>query len=143
MLRTTSSTNLPATMNYILKSKKGTHPLQLINVPTVVASRILNPAKVAPSEPPVNFPHQSMMMRNIVKPQICPVFKSPRFVERPESVKYCIPMIRIFLTNEQRIQHTRGRKIIATISSSFSVRWIAKPPSLGTARPAKKPPKIA
>jgi hypothetical protein len=36
---------------------------------------------------------------------------------------------------------TKGKKMIATISSSFSVRAMARPPSLGTMRPAKKAPK--
>ena len=38
---------------------------------------------------------------------------------------------------------TRGRKMIDTISSSFSVRAIAKPPSRGTMMPARNAPKIA
>ena len=35
---------------------------------------------------------------------------------------------------------TNGKKMIETISSSFSVRAIASPPSLGTTRPARKAP---
>lgn len=38
---------------------------------------------------------------------------------------------------------TNGRKIIDVKSSSFSVSAIAKPPSCGMARPARKAPKIA
>lgn len=50
------------------------------------------------------------------------MFNKPRSVERPESVKY------------------RGKKMIETISSSFSVNLIANPPSRGTIIPATNAP---
>jgi len=41
------------------------------------------------------------------------------------------------------MQHTSGKNMIETISSSFSTNTITKPPSQGTMSPAKKAPKIA
>ena len=41
------------------------------------------------------------------------------------------------------MQHTSGKNMIDTISSSFSVNAIARPPSRGTMSPAKNAPKIA
>ena len=68
----------------------------------------------------------------IVYPQIKPVFRRPRLVLSPESVKYyeiqCQPL---FKGHDPRVQHTKGRKMIATISSSFSVIVMFKLPSRG------------
>lgn len=37
-------------------------------------------------------------------------------------------------------EHTKGRNMMVTISSSFSVKAMARPPSLGTIIPARNAP---
>lgn len=39
-----------------------------------------------------------------------------------------------------RVLLTRGKNMMETISSSFSVKAMAKPPSLGTMRPVRNAP---
>lgn len=60
-------------------------------------------------------------------------------MERPDNVKYygMFSAIR-FVVREEML--TRGRKMIETISSSFSVSAMARPPSRGTMIPLKNAP---
>jgi hypothetical protein len=41
---------------------------------------------------------------------------------------------------ETQNEHTKGRNMMETISSSFSVKAMARPPSLGTIIPARNAP---
>ena len=67
-----------------------------------------------------------------------PVFNKPRSVERPEIVKYWGSSA--YVTTYKLEKLTNGRNIAATISSSFSVRAISRPPSRGTMIPARNAP---
>lgn len=70
-----------------------------------------------------------------------PSSKSPRFVESPESVKYCAGTALVCVTRRKmKNGHTKGRKMMDTISSSFSVSAIVSPPSRGTMIPVTNAP---
>jgi hypothetical protein len=70
-----------------------------------------------------------------------PVFSKPRSVERPERVKYYATIIKLSEIKAHILSRTKGRKMMDTISSSFSVIVIASPPSRGTIKPTRNAPK--
>ena len=116
-------------------------------------SRQLKPAYLAAIIQPPNFPVKASTQMAAVKAHIVPkqqnlcqriigdncidlpVFSKPRSVERPESVKYWITHQLGYLPKQEKL--TNGRNITETISSSFSVRVMARPPSRGTMIPAR------
>lgn len=64
------------------------YPLQLIKDPMAPASRHLNPnANAAPAHAR-NLDEKATRQIRIVYPQAIPVLRRPRFVLRPERVKY-------------------------------------------------------
>lgn len=69
----------------------------------------------------------------MVYPQILPVLSKPRFVLSPDNVKYYKTERRLGLMelSVQQFVRTRGRKMIETMSSSFSVIVMLRPPSRG------------
>jgi hypothetical protein len=67
-----------------------------------------------------------------------PLLSNPRLVFKPESVKYCKSIS--LIERDNFITHTKGKNMIDTISSSFSVSAIARPPSRGTMSPARNAP---
>lgn len=134
-----------------------TNPLQLIKDPIVLASRQLKPVYLAANVHPPNLPMNARTQIATVNAHIVPnerisishpsvvivqralpVFSKPRSVERPESVKYWRPSV--YASNNKGEKLTNGRNITVTISSSFSVRAIARPPSRGTMTPARNAP---
>jgi hypothetical protein len=102
------------------RTMSSTRPLQLIKTPIEKLSRQTNLHDLAASVPPIIFPANATAIVAITYAHVMPSLSNPRFVPRPESAKY------------------RGRKNTATRSSIFSVSLIAKPPSCGQIRPARK-----
>ena len=127
----------------------------------VLDSRQSNPANLAAIVHPPNFPINARLTIAIVNPQVIPVksnheqrielvnrfgspsLSKPRLVERPDKVKYCEVEIRnqiVWDGDHNGVLLTRGKNMMETISSSFSVRAIANPPSLGTIMPVRNAP---
>ena len=104
-----------------------------------VDSRQVKPANRAATEHPPNFPKKDVAQMAIVYPQMRPVLSRPRLVESPEIVKYYWQMDKISSHGELE-KRTRGKKMITTASSSFSVMMMARFPSLGTMSPVTKAP---
>ena len=75
-----------------------------------------------------------------IYPQMTPVLSKLRLVLRPDRTKYYATSLSI-ASERRRHEHTRGRKVMDTRSSSFSTMEIAKPLSCGMISPARKPPK--
>jgi hypothetical protein len=75
----------------------------------------------------------------IVYPQVIPELSRPRSVERPESVKY-YQIVSSMQSCDGLGTHTRGKKMIETISSSFSVIVMARLPCRGTMSPTMNAP---
>ena len=134
-----------------------TDPLQLIKEPMVLASRQLKPVYLAAKEQPPNFPANARTQIATVNPQIfpdnrmeCPSASSAHICDIGTSIQQAkvrgqsrkckiLVTFRIWIESEPT-KLTRGRKITVTISSSFSVSAIARPPSRGTIIPARNAP---
>lgn len=69
-------------------SRWETHPLQLIRAPMAPDSRKLKPHILAAMEQGRNLAQKETTHSKIVYPQVIPLFKRPKFVLRPERVKY-------------------------------------------------------
>lgn len=65
-----------------------TYPLQLMRAPTAPDSRKLKPHSLAVIEQGRNLAQKDTTQSRTVYPQVLPVFKRPKFVLRPEAVKY-------------------------------------------------------
>ena len=87
-LSTISSTNLETIRMKSYVARTEAHPLQLIKVPIVAASLHLNPHSRAAIEHPPNLPKKARQQMAAVYPQVIPSSKRPRFVDKPERVKY-------------------------------------------------------
>lgn len=114
--------------------------MQLIKLPMVLASRHVKPANRAATVQPPNLPEYARTQIATVKPHVIPLLSRPRSVESPESVKY------YYNVRDRPLKwvrtRTKGRKIMDTISSSFSVKAMASPPLRGTMTPARNAPDI-
>ena len=117
--------------------------MQLIKEPIVLDSRQSKPDNLAAVVQPTNLPVYDSAQIAIVYAHVIRSFKRPKLVERPERVKYCVMNEYGIGFNLIDAGRTNGRKMIDTISSSFSVSAIARPPSRGTMMPARNAPKIA
>ena len=65
------------------------YPLQLIRAPMAPDSRKLKPQNLAVMAQGRNLAQKETTHSKMVYPQVMPLFKRPKFVLRPERVKYC------------------------------------------------------
>jgi hypothetical protein len=65
-----------------------TYPLQLMRAPIAPDSRKLKPHNLAAMAQGRNFAEKETTHNKIVYPHVMPLFKRPKFVLRPERMKY-------------------------------------------------------
>lgn len=108
----------------LTKTISSTSPLQLISTPIVNDSLHTNPLSLAAAEAPIILLRNATTVVAKTYPHARPLSRSPRFVFKPESVKYS------------------GKSNAPIRSSSFSVTRILKRSSRGTMRPTMNAPKM-